>query len=446
MRLLALILMICPGLALADVSQMLREKGLQATRQALERSQTLSADDQLALGAVTFLSAVERAYHLRWRVGQTGGDLPFPVLRAPLPDNPAPEPFKAPLIRELFIQFKADMAEAETRLAASPADADPSFTLSLPDLWFDVNGDGKRDETEGFREIALPSLMSRWQIRQMERNLKENPDQMDPLQATIRFDRADLYWLRAYTQVLSGISEVILAFDPTSEIEKLLEMRQALAVQAKNQFLPSAAELDDYKALLSERHPNETEAEIQARVNQAILEAQTRRGRERSDQATTFVDMASVVIETLRHEPDPVRIAAARDHMLNMVQLNRQFWTALAEETDNDREWIPNAGQTAALGFEMPDTIDTAWLAVLADAEKVLKGEVLIPFWRFGEGYGFNLNSYVENPAPLPIVQWIQGAAALPYAEQGDVMTLRNWNRFRRLVRRQTGLFVILLN
>lgn len=445
MRVLMFLLMALPGLAFADVSQMLRDTGLKATRDRLQNTSPRSPDDQLALGAVTFLSAVERAYHLRWRVGQTGGDLPFPVLRAPLPDNPAPEPFTAPLIRELFEQFLADMARAEAYLAALPTDADPSFVLSLPDLWFDVNGDGIRDETEGFREIALPSLMSRWQIRQLERDVKDNPDRIDPLQTTIRFDRSDLYWLRAYTQVLSGVSEIILAFDPTSEIEKLLEMREALALQT-SQFQPSAKELADYKDHLRKSFPDESEAKIQARIDQTLREARADRSPESFGQAGLFVDMASVVIETLRHQPDPERIATARHHLLRMVQLNRQFWAALDTETDDDREWIPNARQTAALGFEMPDTIDTAWLAVLEDAEGVLKGELLIPFWRFGNGYGINLNAYVDNPGPLPIVQWIQGAAALPYAQQGEVMTTRNWQRFRRLVRRQTGLFVILLN
>jgi hypothetical protein len=38
------------------------------------------------------------------------------------------------------------------------------------------------------------------------------------------------------------------------------------------------------------------------------------------------------------------------------------------------------------------------WLAVLSDAEKVLKGELLIPHWRLGDGAGFDLHAFLQDP------------------------------------------------
>ena len=78
----------------------------------------------------------------------------------------------------------------------------------------------------------------------------------------------------------------------------------------------------------------------------------------------------------------PAATALARPaygHFPYVTEENRRFWTLVALETDNTGEWVPNDHQVSGLGLTMPPGTGDRWQAVLADAEKLLKGEVLIP-------------------------------------------------------------------
>ena len=429
------------GPAKADVSASVATLGLAGARDALENQTDRSPDDQFALAGLQFLSAIERAYQARWTYGITGPNLPLPMFQGNLPANPAPEAFTPETVRDITSTFVADLDVVSRTLNALPADADPAVKLSLPDLWFDANINGTREDGEGLVEIVLPLLMRPFDLRRLEDALAEDPDLPDPRQATIRFDAADVHWLAAYAQVLQGAGEVILAFDPTSEIAKVMDARAAFTAQFGDATLDG--ELARIIEGLREDNPDMTEAEI-ARIT-AMLQGSMGGGNP-IGQFAEPVDLISIIIETLRHQPDPNRIAKARDHFVAMVRHNRDFWSALAEETDNNAEWIPAPSQTAALGIEVPGDIGPAWLAVLTDLERALKGEVLLPFWRFAPGHGIDIDAYVNDPSPIAIVEWIQGSAALPYAAQGEVLSTQSWAAFNRLVRGQTGLFVILLN
>lgn len=436
-----------PTAAVADISTDIAELGLSGARAKLEAQPSRSVDDQFALGGILFLEAVERAYGARWTYGFTGVTLPVPVLRTELPPNPNPEAFVPETMMQIMDRFVEDMNAVEEALSALPDDADPSFVLNLPDLWLDIDQNGERGENEGFSDLLTQSIMSRGQIMRLERELEGTPDMPDPRAATIRFDGSDVHWLAAYAQVLQGVGELVLAFDPTSEIAKVMAFQDAILEQQLTMLetLP-ADQVAGLRDLILRERPNLSDEE----VDRLVAEMANRRinpGRPSPfGQFAQPVDVISIVIETLRHEPDPARIAKAQAHFLNMIEHNRDFWSSLDAETDNDREWIPNATQTAALGLELPGEIGPAWLAVLDDAEAILKGEALIPFWRFADGFGVDLNAYVADPGPVPIVEWIQGSAALPYARQGEVLDSNSWRQFRRMTRGQTGLLVILLN
>ena len=425
----------------ADVSADVATMGLSGARDALEAKPDRTADDQFALAGLQFLSAIERAYQTRWTYGITNPNLPLPMFRGTLPTNPAPEPFAPETVRDVTMAFIEDLSAVTATLDAIPTDADPSVTLALPDLWFDTNINGARDEGEGLVDIVLPLLMSPFELRRMEDALAADPDLSDPRMASIRFDRADVHWLAAYAQVLQGAGEVILAFDPTSEIAKVMAARAAFAAQFGN--VEISDELAEIIASLREDNPDMTDAEI-ARII-TLLENVPRGGRPMGQFAEP-VDLISILIETLRHQPDPDRIRKARDHFVAMVSHNRDFWSALANETDDNAEWIPAPTQTAALGIDVPGEVGPAWLEVLSDLERALTGEVLLPFWRFAPGHGIDIDAYVRDPSPIAIVEWFQGSAALPYAAKGDVLSTESWNAFNQLVRGQTGLFVILLN
>ena len=95
---------------------------------------------------------------------------------------------------------------------------------------------------------------------------------------------------------------------------------------------------------------------------------------------------------------------------------------------------MPNDRQVSGLGLNVPPGTGERWQAVLADAEALLKGEALIPHWRFGAEAGINLKKAFENPPAVDLVTWIQGEGLLPYAEKGRRISADAWNDFERLV------------
>lgn len=439
-----------PAFATTDVSALIRDRGLAGAE--AELSAATDPDDRFALAGIVFLRAIEDLWQVRWRHGLSRSAPMAPLMETELPPNPVPEPLAATTINTAMDDLIAGMVRASDILAALPPDADPAFVISVPDLWFDVNANGARDAGEDFAELALQTLLNPWRVRRLKEELEANPDMPNPLTATVRFDAADADWLHAYTHLVRGTCEVILAFDPAPEIARTLDLRAAIASQRADAVTDAVA--DETRELIETRireaNPTMSDDEVAARVSEAVEEASRRRVAGalgvRRDEMAGWIDVAAIVLNTLDRQPDAAGLGRARDHLLDMVRLNRGFWQKVALETDDEGEWIPNPRQTAALGFALPDGAEESWLAVLSDAERVLKGELLIPYWRFGAGHGVDLAAWIGNPAPVSIVDWIQGTAALPYAAKGEVMSDANWRQFSRLVEGRAGLFAILLN
>ncbi|WP_283176876.1 hypothetical protein [Gemmobacter sp. 24YEA27] len=158
------------------------------------------------------------------------------------------------------------------------------------------------------------------------------------------------------------------------------------------------------------------------------------------------VDRVTIILQALAQEPDAALAAKAHGHFLAMIEENRRFWTLVEAETDNDREWIPNEKQLSALGLQLPPGTAAQWQAVLADAEKLLKGEILMPHWRYGAEAGISLKKLFEAPPKVDLIGMIQGEALLPYAEKGVVMSGQAWSDFERLMQGDAVLFAVLFN
>lgn len=395
-RLLAAFLITAAAPALAEdttTSAMIAADGLAATRTALEAAPP-SADRDMALAAVTFLRGIEVSYQSRWTSGLTEIALPLPVIGTPLSPNPAPAPLTPDFINRLAVDLGSAM---QATRAALPADGgDGALVLDLRDLWFDVNLDGIRTDDESLLWLAGFSAL-RFEI--------EN------LPSTVRFDAADADWLRAYTHLIEGSMTLIRAFDPEPEIGRALALRNAVAAQ--------------HADLSPATPPEQTYGMFDFEL---------------------YADIAAVVLNTLRHQPDPSLIAETEAHARAMIAANRDFWTAVAAETDNDREWIPNDAQQQALGLEVPAGSGAAWLLVLADAEKVLNGELLIPYWRFAPGHGVNLRKWLDAPAPIEMVDWVQGTAALDYSGTGSLIDGMAWSQFLSVTGGNAGLYMVMFN
>lgn len=391
-----------PPLTADPISAEFAKRGLSAVIARLEALAEPSPEELFALAGARFLRAVERASQQRYRFDLGQVDY-APMLRLPLPRNAKPEPFDPAVVEIVFTGVLEDMAGVEAALSRIPSEAleGDAFgvTLSLDDLWIDVNANGARDEagpaTETMMDLAGALLGA--QLRGMRGTL-------------IRFDAADVAWLRAYGHLLSGVSELVLSVDPT--------------------------------AALTAAQPGWEAGKRFTRV----------RGGGFGMGESLWIDQAASALLMLRGTPDGARTRAALGHLQAMIAQNRVFWTRVKAEGDDRGEWIPNPNQTSALGGVRVDA-QTAegWLAVLGDLERVLKGELLAPYWRYdqtreGAPAGINLRRVLEDPAPFDLVLWIQGAAAAPYLEAGEVASGESMNAFERLVTGRAMMFALWFN
>ena len=379
-------------LAAQDLSAEVAANGLAATVARLETLAAPTESDRFAFAGLRFLRAVETTYQTRWRTGLDDPSGMIPLLR--LEQGISPEAASTPGdVSALFAQVATDMAAARAPLAGLPTGPEFTVEIRLADLWFDVNADGTRTPDEDLMQLLGPTLMGwRWFDR--------DPAAPAPV---IRFDRADAAWLSAYTHLLEGLAKTLLAYDPTDALTRAAAAREAMQAISP----PYAEEMFVIRP---------------------------------------WVDALWVMLDALDQQPDAARLTEARDHFLSMIADNRAFWTAVETETDDNAEWLPNARQTSALGLALSPETGVTWLAVLADGEALLKGEKLIPYWRLGDGGGVNLSRMFSDPAPIDVKDWIQGSGALPYLEQGEIVSPENWRAFEGLMGGEAMLMSIWLN
>lgn len=389
--LFALALMATPVTA-ETLSQEIGRAGIAATEARLAALPAPTGEELFALAGLRFLGGVEAALQLRWETGVAADWTGMPILRLPIPENPAARPFQPADFTRLIQELDADMTQARDALDQL---GEAPFTLDvrIADLWFDINKNGSRDTEEDIGSVAGLAFGRQAAGQPMS----------DPV---ITFDSADAAWLSAYTHFLSAFSKLALAYDPEPAIQRVMDSSSAI------------------HALWGDTPP-----------------------RNAMDMMFgSEVDRIAMALLALSKTPDKALVQTAYGHLLEMVADNRRFWSLLEQETDNRQEWIPNANQTSGLGIEMPAETGQRWQAVLADAEKLLKGELLVPHWRFGAEAGINIWKMVENPPAVDLITWIQGEGLLPYAEKGPLITSASWREFERLVQGNGMFFAMMLN
>lgn len=385
---------VLPQPALAEtLSQEIARAGLAATETRLTALATPTNEDLFALAGLRFLGGVEAALQLRWQTGIRADWSELPILRLPIPENPAARPFAPADFTSLVTGLDTDMDAARAALAQL-GDKPFALDIAMSDLWFDINMNATRDEGEDVASVAGLTLGGGRMV---------GVAVADPV---ITFDTADAAWLSAYTHFLSGFAATALAYDPEPAIQRVIDSSAAIHALWGDTPPPNAMDMMF--------------------------------GRQ--------VDRIAMALIALSKTPDKALALDAHAHFLSMITENRRFWSLVALEPDNMGEWVPNEKQSSALGIIMPPGTGERWQAVLADAEALLKGEVLIPHWRFGAEAGINLRKLFENPPPVDLLTFIQGEGLLPYAEKGPRMSMAAWNDFERLVSGDAMLFAVFLN
>jgi len=365
----------------------------EAALSALLADDTANADAQLGLGVIRFMQAIEHLSQGLYRYGlKPPESFMAPVVRLPVPENPNPQPITYQDFRDLLQAYVDDLALAEATLAGVHAD-DVGLVLDLKTIRYDVDGDGTVNDDE--RLLAVIQRVSGLTDEDLAASL------------TFNFDLGDVYWLRGYCHVLMAFGEFLLAYDWQESFDASFF-----------HFFPA--------------------------MHSPFRDALKPPGDDNNDQIGPIADGISFLhIRWPVIEPD--RLATARIHLKQTIALSRQSWDAIEAETDDDREWIPNAQQTSPFTSIVVDQERiAAWRLVLDEADAVLDGEKLVPHWRLEQG--INRRRAFEEPQPFDPVPSLTGPAALPYLEDGPISTSEEWRRLTEAFSGSFGLFALWVN
>jgi hypothetical protein len=394
--LLSILISAAPVAAQTDYSSEIAKSGLTATERRLSMLAAPTDADRFALGGTRFLLGVEEVLQIRWQFGVTDQMQMIPLLRLPIDENPDPTPFDPATIATAFRGLSARMDDARMPLVEIPASSDFGVTIRLDDLWFDINANSRHDAGESMMDVAGPILLGgQWGEPESETRAP-----------VIRFDGADAAWLSAYAHLLAGISDFILAYDPTSALSQVVSTKAALSDLRRTPLAES--DLDEFSVAL--------------------------------------IDAVFTITRALDQTPDSARMNASHQHLLAMIADNREFWSRVSLETDDSMEWLPNSNQTSALGLDLPPETEAVWLGILAELESLLNGSILAPYWWLDDGAGINVARMFSEPAPIDLIGWIQGTDALPYVERGTLMTGNSAQQFIDLMGGQAMLLAFYLN
>lgn len=354
----------------ADVEPFLVEgridDGIAAMKQRLKAAPT-DAEAQFALGIFSTLEAVENLSQNLYRYGLRPQSPRVPFVRLPVPINPNPEPLTYLKWRAVMQQFIDDLAVADAEL--SKVD-DPNVKLKLPVglVRLDLNGDGKSEDGETFWKVFTAVA---WRAAKLD----EDQQRFD-----IGFDKADVHWLIGYTHLLRAMGEAYLAYD-------------------------------------TEGFFNNTAAIFFDGIDSPLAQFKANQQNRFMDQ---FADGILAIHMFNFDVAEPRRMEVARQHLLTMISHSRLVWAYCTKETDDDREWIPNAKQTSLTPLTVNDARIQGWATFLDEAETVLEGKKLLPHWRVSDGRGINLKRVFTEPTRFDLVGWAHGVSAIPYLEEGS--------------------------
>lgn len=359
--------------------------GVEALRPFDER---YDQEGRFGLGLIKFVQAVEHFAQGLYRHGFAAPDAgPIgPAMVIPVPSNPNPEPLTYDTVRDLLAALVTDMDDARTGLLVAGDAGDYVVPVDVMKVRIDVDGDGKITDGESIGGV-LASMFG-----------APVPDAAaPPPDTTIGFDRADAIWLAGYTQIVAAQADFLLAHD----------FHELVDATFHRLFPKAGLPMQDYM------HSTST----------LMLDPE-------SDNA---IADALAAIHTLSFPvAEPQRLKHVLARLMDVTALSRRNWEAILAETDDNRELIPNPRQTPLMQ-EAPVTDETvsAWLATLDTADKVLRGELLIPHWRFQKG--FDLKSYFENATRTDLVMLITGRDALPFLKDGPIASADSFAEANRV-------------
>ena len=361
----------------------LRDGEKELTKHLAENPQDDEA--RFGLGAIQFLLTFE---HLGTSLYEHGlrTERAFPraarQFRDMLPQNPDPKEISYEEVRRIVQTLLDDLKKAEATLAKIEDD-NVKLPLHVGLIKIDLFGLGK-------------PVNAAFVLGQIEADVPE-----DPVRSfVIGFDRGDVNWLRGYCHFLSACGEVLLAvdgqemFDCTAHLffEKVATPHKFLVEEDRN----------FERAMLWDR--------------------------------ALFSDIIAFIHLMRFPMKEPARMEAAHAHLQATAANSREMWNHYKAEMDDDREWIPNPRQTGVMQVKVTEEMIATWLTTVEESEQVLAGKKLIPFWRGNNGRrGVNLRRVFTEPRDIDPILWVQGTAATPYLEEGEITEFADADTLRQI-------------
>jgi hypothetical protein len=350
-----------------------------------------SPDACFAAGLFQLVMTAEQAGRDFYRYGATMPGNPAAAMifgigmgstTAPL--NPTPEPLTYDDLRVVLSNFVLGLDTARGYFERGSESGDYVLVVDPLRVRLDLNGDGVTDEGETLGALIAPVYnVDVAAAPPVGKSKGGVPPRRNSPDTTIGFDRADGLWFAGYTQVSAAPVDLLLAHDFSGFFNAYL-----------HNVFPGA-------------------------------------GLPMQDQAngTLFMDPAGdagiadiiAAIHTLDFPVvDAARLAGVLERLQGITSLSRRNWEAILAETDDQRELVPSPGQTSLMP-DLPVTEETvaAWMATLDTVDQILAGELLVPHWRFAQG--FDLPLYFRSATETDLVMLLTGYGALPYLKEGPV-------------------------
>lgn len=383
--------------------------------QNILKAEPQNAEARFSLGVIQFLQTVEKLGQVQYRYGLLGNRrAAIPFMRLPIPENPRPERLSYEKARRILQDFLDGLKVAEATLAETKPTG-VRLPLRIGQVRLDLNGDG-----EGTDEESLEKVLQALQGGQRRNEAAPNVDEF-----VITFDDGDVLWLRGYCHVMSTLGEAVLAYDLKDQFERTAHL-----------FYP------------------DVETPYQFLVHEGT-------GPFNGFNTQNVLDVIAL-IHTINYEcTEPERMQAALQHLESVISLSRESWKLINAETDDDHEWLPNPRQTAAMGgMRVSQEMQDQWQSFLDEADAILQGKKLLPFWRgikggtpFFDGnlpvnpeLGINLRKVFLQPTRFDLALWLQGSGLLPYLETGERTDPETWTRIMNGFRGEFFLFLTWFN
>ncbi|MBN9347244.1 MAG: hypothetical protein J0I48_13755 [Devosia sp.] len=356
--------------------------------EGIARLEPLAAADDpgawFGIGAIRLTQAIEHLSQALYRHGFAVDAAPNAFgmgIVLPIPQNPNPEPLDYAGVRAILGDFVLGLDEARAAFETAAESGDYVIELNPLKIRVDANGDGTVEEAE-----SLAGLLAMWNGVAADDLLAPSQPGEPSSFEYIGFDRADGFWLAGYTQVLASQADFLLAHDFSAFTDATFHRLFPRAGFPMQEF---------------------------ATGGMLMLDPQTDTGI--ADAIAGIHTLDWPVIE-------PERLKGVRERMLAVLDYSRQNWAAIIEETDNNHELLPSPKQTSLFPDAAVDEARVAaWLVTLDKARDVLDGQLLIPHWRFSQG--FDLKAYFETAKETDLVMILTGAGALPFLGAGKVAT-----------------------